>query len=363
MSHLQIVGRVIVSRNSVPILDSFLFELKGTKLTITASDSETRMVTSIPVSEADGSGVIAITARNLLESLKELPEQPITFEIDENNNILVLYENGKYNFIGSNGDDYPQLKPLKADAVELTVPSSILFLGINRALFATADDELRPVMNGVFMDVSPDDVTFVASDGHKLVRYKALDVKSTEKASFIFPKKPANLLKNVLPKESGDSKIAFDDTNACFSMENFQLTCRLVEGRYPNYNAVIPQDNPYKVTIDRLLFSNALKRVAVFSNPASSLVKLQLSTNQIIISAKDIDYSTSAEEKIPCVYGGESMSIGFKGTFLIEILANTPSPEVTLELADPSRAGLILPSENEENEDLLMLLMPMMLSE
>lgn len=363
LSHLQIVGRVIASKNSIPILDSFLFELKGNELTITASDVETRMVTSIPVSDADGDGTVAITARNLLDSLKELPEQPITFEIDDNNGILIQYENGKYNFVGEKGDDYPQPKPLKESAVELTLPSSVLFSGINRALFATADDELRPVMNGVFLDISTDDITFVASDGHKLVRYKTLEAKGTERASFILPKKPANLLKSILPKESGDSKIMFDDNNAYFTLENFQLSCRLIEGRYPNYNAVIPQDNPHKVTIDRQLFANALKRVAVFSNPASSLVKLQLSTNQILISAQDIDYSTSAEEKIACVYSGENMSIGFKGTFLIEILMNTPSPEITLELADPSRAGLILPSENEENEDLLMLLMPMMLNE
>jgi DNA polymerase-3 subunit beta len=337
--------------------------LKGNQLTITASDMETRMETTIPVSESTGDGTIALTTRNLLDSLKELPEQPITFEIDENKNVVIFYENGKYNFVGDSGDDYPQPKPLKSDAVRLTLSSSLLFSGINRALFATADDELRPVMNGVFFDISTDDIIFVASDGHKLVRYKTLETKGTERASFILPKKPANLLKTILPKESGDAEIRFDDNNAYFMLENFQLTCRLIEGRYPNYNAVIPQENPHKVTIDRQLFVNALKRVAVFSNPASSLIKLQLTTNQITISAQDIDYATSAEENVACVYNGEEMSIGFKGAFLIEILMNTPSAEIILELADPSRAGLILPAENEENEDLLMLLMPMMLNE
>jgi DNA polymerase-3 subunit beta len=363
LSHLQIVGRVIASKNSIPILESFLFDLKGNELTVTASDAETRMVTTIQVTDTDGEGTVAIAARNLLDSLKELPEQPITFEIDENKGIIILYENGKYNFIGEKGDDYPQFKPLNDDAVELLIPSSVFFSGINHALFATADDELRPVMNGVFLDISADDIIFVASDGHKLVRYKTSEAKGQERSSFILPKKPANLLKTILPKESGECKILFNNNNAYFTLENFQLSCRLIEGRYPNYNAVIPQNNPYKVTVDRLLFTNALKRVAIFSNPSSSLVKLQLTANQIVVSAQDIDYSTSAEETVACVYNGDNMSIGFKGTFLIEILSNAPSSEIVLELADPSRAGLILPSENATNEELLMLLMPMMLNE
>ncbi len=364
LSHLQTIGRVIASKNSLPILDGFLFELEGNKLKITASDAETRMVTSITVNEAKGSGKVVITARNLLDSLKELPEQPVKFDIDDNSmSISVAYENGKYNFVGQKGDDYPQPKPLKETAAELNIPAEVLMTGINRALFATADDELRPVMNGVFFDITPEDITFVASDGHKLVRFKRMEAQSTERASFILPKKPSTLLKSILPKESGNSKIMFDDNNAYIFLENFEIICRLIEGRYPNYNAVIPQGNPYKVTVDRQLFANALKRVAVFSNPASSLVKLQVSDNKIVVSAQDIDFSTSAEEMVPCTYQGESMNIGFKGTYLIEILNNTPSPDVILELADPSRAGLILPSENEEKEDLLMLLMPMMLNE
>lgn len=364
LSHLQVVGRVIASKNSVPILDSFLFELKGNKLTITAADAETRMVTAVDVTEVEGEGMVAITARNLLESLKELPEQPISFDInDENMNIFVYYENGKYNFVGQKGDDYPQPKPLKDGAASLSIPAQILMSGINRALFATADDELRPVMNGVYFDITTDDITFVASDGHKLVRYKTLQAKGTERASFILPKKPTTLLKTILPKESGDVNISFDDNNAYFTLENFQLICRLIEGRYPNYNAVIPVENPYKLTIDRQLFANALKRVSVFSNPASSLVKLQLSQNQVMVSAQDIDFSTSAEEKIACLYDGNPMNIGFKGIYLIEILNNTPSSDVVIELADPSRAGLILPSENEKDEELLMLLMPMMLTD
>ena len=364
LSHLQTIGRVIASKNSVPVLECFLFELRDSKLTITASDSETRMVTIIDVSDVTGEGVFAIPSKNLLDSLKELNEQPIRFEINDSTlEMNIYYANGKYNFTAQNGDEYPQPKPLKEDAVSLNISADILFSGINCSLFATADDELRPVMNGVFFDITTEDITFVASDGHKLVRCKSLSTKGTERASFILPKKPANLLRTILPKESGGATLTFDNNNAYIKLEHFDLVCRLIEGRYPNYNGVIPQDNPYKVTIDRLMFASALKRVSVFSNPASSLIKLKISSNSILISAQDIDFSTSAEETVACVYDGTEMSIGFKGNYLIEILNNLPSTEVVLELADPSRAGIILPSENEENEDLLMLLMPMMLND
>ncbi len=364
LSHLQTIGRVIASKNSIPILDCFLFDVDGNQLTITAADTETRMSTIIEINNTDGNGIFAVPSKNLLDALKELPEQPITFDIkDENVEIFIYYENGKYNFVGQKGDEYPQPKPLKEDASNLQIPAEVLLSGISRALFATADDELRPVMNGLFLDITTDDITFVASDGHKLVRCKTLAAKGSERSSFILPKKPANLLKAILPKESGEISIGFDDSNAYITMENFNLVCRLIEGRYPNYNGVIPAQNPYKVTVDRLLLFNALKRVSVFSNPASSLVKLSISANHILISAQDIDFSTSAEETIPCVYEGSDMNIGFKGTYLIEILNNIPSQEAILELADPSRAGLILPSENDTDEDLLMLLMPMMLND
>lgn len=364
LSHLQTVGRVIASKNSIPILDCFLFELKNNQLIITAADTETRMITSIEVNEVDGNGIFAIPSKNLLESLKELPEQPVTFEInDESLEIFIYYENGKYNFIAQDGNEYPQSKPLNEDASKLELNASDLLSGISRTLFASGDDELRPVMNGVFFDITPEELIFVASDGHKLVRFKNTGISNNEKASFILPKKPANLLKTILPREDGQVSIGFDSNNAYITMERFIIVCRLIEGRYPNYNAVIPQDNPYRVTIDRLNLLNALKRVSVFSNPGSSLIKLNISENSIFISAQDIDFSTSAEETVTCVYDGAAMSIGFKGTYLIEILNNVPSEEVILELADPSRAGLILPSQNEENEDLLMLLMPMMLND
>ena len=359
LSRLQSISKVIASKNSLPILDSFLFNLEGNKLTITASDAETRLVTSVDVMNAQGSGLFAVSAKILLDPLKELPEQPLTFDInDDNLEIFIHFQNGKYNFIGQKGDTYPQQKPLNENAISIMMDAQMLLNGISRSLFATADDELRPVMNGIYFDL-----TFVASDGHKLVRLRNLSVKSPERASFILPKKPANLLKGLLSKEGEMVSIKFDDNNAYINCANFEMVCRLIEGRYPNYNSVIPQENPFKVTIDRISFLNALKRVSVFSNPASSLVKLQLKENEMLVSAQDIDFSTSAEEKIVCSFDGTELSIGFKATYLIEILSNINSEEVILELADPSRAGLIVPSENEENEDLLMLLMPMMLND
>jgi DNA polymerase III subunit beta len=364
LSRLQSISKVIASKNSLPILDSFLFNLEGTKLTMTASDSETRLVTSVDVMNAEGSGVFAVSAKILLEPLKELPEQPLTFDInDENLEIFIHFQNGKYNFIGQKGDTYPQQKPLNENVVSIALEAQTLLNGISRSIFATADDELRPVMNGIYFDIHQDDLTFVASDGHKLVRLRNLSVHATEKASFILPKKPANLLKAVLAKETEMVTIKFDENNAYINCTNFEMVCRLIEGRFPNYNSVIPQNNPHKVIIDRLSFLNALKRVSVFSNPASSLVKLQLKGSKMKVSAQDIDFSTAAEETIPCQFTGVDLSIGFKATYLIEILNNIASAEVVVELADPSRAGLIIPVENEENEDLLMLLMPMMLND
>jgi DNA polymerase-3 subunit beta len=364
LSHLQSISKVINSKNTLPILDCFLLELKDSTLTLTAADTETRLVTSLEISEVEGSGKLAINAKNLLDPLKELPEQPLTFEInDENLEIFIYFHNGKYNFVGQNGDEYPQPKELNETATNITIKPDILFSAINRTLFASADDELRPVMNGIYFDITTDDLTFVASDGHKLVRFKTVAAKGSERASFILPKKPANLLRSILPKETEDVTIKFDENNAYIAMASYTMTCRFIEGRYPNYNSVIPQNNPNKVVLDRLSFLNALKRVSVFSNPASSLVKLQLSDSQVLVSAQDIDFSTAAEETIPCSYEGTEMNIGFKSNFLIEILNNIPATEISLELSDPSRAGLIFPVEREEDEDLLMLLMPMMLND
>lgn len=363
-SHLQAISRVINSKNSLPILDCFLMELTDGTLSLTASDSETTLSTSLEVNESDGNGRFAVSSKNILEALKEIPEQPLSFQIDLNNlEITVEYQNGKYSLIGQRADEYPQAPSLGDNTVHVTMSAPVMLTGINRSLFATADDELRPVMNGVYFDITTEDITFVASDGHKLVRNKTLSAHGDEKAAFILPKKPATLLKSLLPKEQADVQMAFDDRNATFTMENYTMICRLIEGRYPNYNSVIPQNNPHKAIVDRLMLISALRRVSIFSSKASSLIKLRMGENQIQISAQDIDFSTSAEETMVCQYTGNPMSIGFKSTFLIDILNNIPAQEVTIELADPSRAGVIVPVEQEENEDLLMLLMPMMLND
>jgi DNA polymerase-3 subunit beta len=331
---------------------------------LTAADNETRLQTSVEVTNFDGDGSVAINAKNLLDPLRELPDQPVTFEInDETLEINLLYHNGKYNFIGLKGEEYPEPKPLNDTAMALSIDAQDLFNGINRTIFATADDELRPVMNGIYFDISTDDLTFVASDGHKLVRLINKAVKGEGRSSFILPKKPANLLKALLPRETGKVEIRFDENLAYISMEDYLMVCRFTEGRYPNYNSVIPKNNPNKVTLDRLALLNAIKRVSVFSNQATSLIKLQFSEDNIVISAQDIDFLTSAEETIPCSYQGNVLNIGFKAVFLIDILNNIPSADVRLELSDPSRAGIVLPAENEDDEDMLALLMPMMLND
>ncbi|MEZ5073178.1 MAG: DNA polymerase III subunit beta, partial [Bacteroidales bacterium] len=358
LGHLQAISRVISSKNTLPILDNFLFSLEDGLLEITASDLESTLITRIELENTDGNGVIAIPARLLTDTLKEFPDIPLTFEINlDSLGIVIQSENGKFSVMGQNGSEFPQLPVLKADQKqEVEMDSMVLLAGITKSLFATADDELRPVMNGIFFELSPDDITFVASDAHKLVRYKRTDASASAASSFILPKKPASLLKNILPKEDNRVVMEFDDRNAAFTLTEYTLYCRLVEGNYPSYNSVIPTDNPYRMSIDRLAFYNTLKRVSVFSNQASNLVKLALTGNQLNISAQDIDFSISANERLSCQYEGEDMEIGFKSTFLIEILANLSSSDVILEMSDPTRAGILLPAESDnDSEDTLML--------
>ena len=365
LGHLQAISRVISSKNTLPILDNFLFNLSGNDLEITASDLESTLITRMKLENTDGDGTIALPARILLDTLKEFSVQPLTFDINPGTMAVVISsENGKFNVVGQNGIDFPALPAIKKDKkFSFSINADVLLAGISRTLFATADDELRPVMGGIFVEASTDKITFVASDAHKLVRYQRSDAHADDSASFILPKKPASLLKNILPKEVGTVQVDFDDKNAFFSLSDHKVVCRLVEGNYPNYNSVIPKNNPRKITVDRVEFYNTLKRVSVFSNQASNLVKLQLKGNQIMVSAQDIDFSISAYERIKCQYEGEEIEIGFKSVFLLEILANIGSQDVMIELADPTRAGLFLPvSTDNESEDLLMLLMPMMIN-
>lgn len=363
-NRLQTLARVINSKNSLPILDSFLFEVRNNQLNITASDSENVMKSYVLLDECDGEGQFAVPNRTILDAVKELPEQPLTFEVDtEHFTVRILYQNGLYNFTAQNADEYPHTQSIPDGATVITVDGAVLNDNITRSIFATAQDELRPVMNGIYFDLTSESLSIVASDGHKLVRNKNFTVRSESPASFILPKKPATLLKNVLGKESGDVVIKFDNRSAEISFSEGVLSCRLIEGRYPNYNSVIPQNNPNQLTIDRKLLVGALRRVLPFASESSQLVRFHLETGKLVLSSEDIDFATSAKEEITCDYSGQNMNIGFKGSSLSEILTNLDSTEVVIQLADPSRAGIIVPAEQPENEDVLMLIMPMLLND
>lgn len=365
LSHLTAISKVISSKSTMPILDNFLFQLLEDELKITASDLESTLITSMELDNIEGEGLIAVPAKLLTDTLKEFPEQPLTFQIDEENfGIEIFSDNGKFSIVGQNGEDFPELPQVDEETVSsVNVNHKVLQKGIEKTLFATADDELRPVMNGIFVEITPEFMSFVASDAHKLVRYRRSDAIAEFDSSFILPKKPAGLLKNLLPKEDFDVKLEFDDKNAFFTLSNYKLICRLVEGNYPSYNSVIPTNNPNKMVIDRLAFFNTVKRVSVFSNQASNLIKLNINDNQLVVSAQDIDFSISAVEKLKCEYEGDEIEIGFKSTFLQEIITNISAGDVRMELSDPTRAGLLLPAEtDDEDEDVLMLLMPMMIN-
>lgn len=371
LERLQTINRVISNKSSMPILDHFLFELNGDQLTMTAADMETSLVTSISVQEVEGEGKVALMSKLLVDTLREFPEEPLSFEIDDKTLAMVITStNGVYRYIGMNGDLYPQLESLeKEDAQHITTGAEILEEGITKTFFCTADDELRPIMNGIYFDIRKDELTLVATDAHKLAQYKTTEidtsVKESERIGFILPKKPATILRNILPKESGKVAISFGEKNAHIKLESYTMICRLIEGKYPNYEAVIPQNNPFKVITDRQSFFNSVKRVAVFSNQASNLIKIAITNNQICISAQDIDFSISAEENISCQYEGEPIRVGFKSTFLAEMLSNLECEEILLELGDHSRAGIIRPfeTENTNGAETLMLLMPMTLND
>lgn len=363
-SRLQTLSRVISNKNSLPILDSFLFEVSNGQLTLTTSDSENVMQTTIQTDECEGDGAFALTSQTILDAMKELPEQPLQFSVNiDQATITIIYQGGEYNFTILNADEYPRMHSTLDNVNVITLDASVLCDNINRSAFAMGSDELRPVMNGIYFDLGADALSIVASDGHKLVRNRNLTVKSETPASFILPKKPALLLKNVLGKDGGDVVIKFDNRNAEIRFADGILTCRLIEGRYPNYNSVIPQNNPNQLTIDRKGLLSALKRVLPFGSKSSQLVKFRLDAGTLELSSEDIDYATKAKETIICDYNGQKMCIGFKGSSLTEILGNLDGDEVVIELADPSRAGIIVPAQQPENEDVLMLLMPMLLSD
>lgn len=364
-SNLQTIGKVISSKNTLPILDYFLFELCENQLRITASDTETTLVCNLDVDNQGEDGSFAVPARRITDSIKEFSEQPLTISVDaESWEITISWKSGKLAIPGVTGLGYPELTTLSDEQTSLEIKSEILADGITSTIFATADDQLRPVMNGINVSLTPTEITFVATDAHRLVCTQDRTVTVEQNASFILPQKPANLLKGILPKD-GDTMIgvAFDNKNVVFTLPKHRLVCRLIEGNYPNYNAVIPKNNQNILTIDRAELMTAIKRVSVCANQASGLLKLHLTENNLNLTAQDIDYATSAEDNITCQYDGTHLEIGFKAPFLLDILSNLHSQEVEIKLADATRPGLFLPIDTLSSEQsLLMLLMPMMIN-
>lgn len=363
LSLLATNGKVISNKSSIPILEYFLMELKDGQLTVTTSDLETSLIGSIAVDNVEREGTIAAPAKLMLDSLKEFPEVPLVIEVNDTTwEIQITWSSGHLSIPGASAISYPSIQSITTESKTLTMDVDMLVNGINKTIFATADDELRPVMNGIYFDFEPLSLTFVATDAHKLVKYTAensVDFSS----SFILPKKPANLLKTLLLKEEEPVKVTFDAKNVTFELKSFRLVCRLIEGTYPSYNAVIPTANPNKVLIDRVEFLNGIKRVAVCSNPTTNLIRMDIADNRINLTAQDIDFSVSANETISCSYDGDPVTIGFKSTFLIEILSNIDTPTVTVELADSTRAGVFKPVyDDKQNSETLMLLMPMMIN-
>ena len=348
---LSALSKVINSKNALPILGDFVFDIDGQNLTLTASDGENTMRTALTLTESDGNGRFAIGNHDLLEAVKGISEQPITFDINlEQNIVKISYQNGLFSLPIENADEFPMAQSIGDNAYTITIPNITLA-------------ELRPVMNGIYFDLTPDCLAVVASDGHKLVRNKVFTIKSDQPAAFILPKKPANLLKNLLGKDGGDVIIRFDERNAEINFGDGTIQCRLIEGRYPNYNSVIPQSNPNELCVDRLGLLAALRRVQPFVNESSNLIRFHVEGNTLQLDAEDYDFSKTATERMSCEYNGKAMSIGFKGSSFIEILSNFDCPEVIIKLADPSRAGLVLPSEQPENQDVLMLMMPMLIND
>ena len=364
-SKLNMLAKVIGSKNSLPILDCFLFQVANGEMSITASDSDNVIKSTLALTDHDGEGEFCVPNRVILDALKELPEQPLHFDVDaagEAVAIKIVYQNGLYNFTGQSAEEYPRTQSMNDACTTVSLPTEMLINNISRSLFATANDELRPVMNGIYFDLTADALAIVASDGHKLVRSKNFTIKSESPSAFNLPKKPASLLKNILSKDGDDAIIKFDDRSAEIQFTDGVMRCRLIDGRYPNYNSVIP-NNPNEVTVDRRGLQSALRRVLPFASESSQLIRFHIESGRFEVSSEDIDFSTSAKEQLSCEYNGSPISIGFKGSSLVEILSNLTSDNIIIQLADPSRAGIIVPAEQPENEDILMLIMPMLLND
>lgn len=361
---IQALSGVINSSNTLPILDDFLFDINDDELKITASDLETTMTVSIKPDMVEGKGQVTIPARLLIDVMKNFPDIPVSFNIDEATlAIEITTGEGRYKMVGHKSDEFPQV-PVIAEPSVWDIPADVLACGFEKTIFATGNDEIRPIMTGVYMAMSDTCLTFVATDAHKLVRYRRMDVKSDAAASFIVPKKPINQLKNILAGRADEQvHVEFNNTNASFTFGEYKLICRLIEGRYPNYEAVIPTTNPNKLIVDRQLLNAAIKRVAIFSSKATHQIRFKISGQELVLTAEDLDYSNEAKERLTCNYSGENMEIGFSSKFFQEMLANLSQNEIQLEMSAPNRAGIITPVDNQNaDEDILMLLMPVMLN-
>ena len=363
LKQLQNISGVLNSSNTLPILDNFLFEISENSLSISASDLETTMKTKIQNAEANEEGNIAIPAKLLLDTLKTFSDQPLTFLIDDSTHgIEIGSENGKFKLAGQNGDEFPKIPSMESTS-KTSMPSEVLASAINKTLYATGNDELRPIMSGVFCELSSEGCTFVATDAHKLVKYTRKDATADNTVSFILPKKPLNLLKNSLVTDS-EVSIEYNETNAYFVFDDIELICRLIDGKYPNYEAVIPKENPNVLTIDRLEFYNSIRRVAIFASKSTHQIRLKVAGSELHISSEDLDFSNEAFERLTCQYVGEDMEIGFNSRFLLEMMNNLTSDQINLEMSAPNRAGIIIPQDGvTENEEVLMLVMPVMLNQ
>ncbi|MCW5520375.1 DNA polymerase III subunit beta [Aureitalea sp. L0-47] len=361
LKQLQVLGGIINSNNTLPILDNFLFDLDGNTLNVSASDLETTISSKLDV-ESSEKGSVCIPARLLLDTLKTFPEQPLTFTVEDNNTVEISSNHGKYALAYASGEEFPNPVELK-DPFSTTIQGDILATAISKTIFASGNDDLRPVMSGVFFQFSTESLTFVATDAHKLVKYSRADVTANQTAEFIMPKKPLNLLKGILAASEEDVIIEYNESNAKFSFDNTEMVCRLIDGKYPNYEAVIPKENPNRLTIDRTQFLNSVRRVSIFSNKTTHQIRLKCAGAELNISAEDIDYSNKAEERLTCDYQGDDMQIGFNSRFLTEMLNNLTSDDVSLEMSLPNRAGILTPVDGlDEGEEITMLVMPVMLN-
>lgn len=361
LKQLSAVNGVIANNPIVPILENFLFQIDQNQLTVTASDLQTVMITTLAIESTDA-GAIAVPARLLLDTLRGLPDQPITFKIDKDTfGTEIITENGRYKLSGENPIDFPKV-PQMTKSISVSIPADVLGSAIANTIFAVSNDDLRPAMTGVYVQLSPEHTNFVATDGHRLIRYRRTDMKSEHESTMIIPRKALTLLKATLP--SGDTTVTadFSSANAFFSFNNIRMICRLIDERFPDYENAIPQNNPNVMTINRSEFLGSLKRISIYSNKTTHQIRLKLAQNDLVISAEDLDYSNEANEKLMCDYDGEEMEIGFNAKFMVEMLGNISSNMISLEMSQPNRAGLIIPSDKKTDEDILLLVMPVMLN-